>query len=405
MTTLPTPARERKPTNPWLIFILICVPIFIGSVDLTAIVVVLPQATLELMGPKGLDQADQALWAVTAYLLAYTLSLALLGRLSDVISRKKIFIVCNAIFVLGAIWTGLTTGLPLTLLRMLPIWPEPDMLPLISLVIGRVIQAIGAGASVSVGMALVSDLFPVEQRAEPISLIGALDSLGWVVGNLFAGLLLQVLTSWQAFFLIQAAIAGVVLVFTFAALQRAPEGIISGRFDWRGAFIFSAALIAMTIGVEALKAPSLEAYLLLGISGLLVVGFGVLQLRTPNALFDMQFIRRPVVRDALLTNVLVGFGLILMVAGVPLIINLRSVFLRGEGLLTGALRAGVTLCALTVPLIVPLDAADCPSAREEHKSTARPAVHLIQARISMCDLRWPFPILCLSNHGGTEKTP
>jgi MFS family permease len=343
---------ERKPINPWFIFALICVPIFIGSVDLTSIVVVLPQATLDLLGPKGLNKADQALWAVTAYLLAYTVSLALVGRLSDVLPRKRIFLACIVIFIIGSIWAGLATELPLTILKMLPIWPDPDVLPLISLVIGRVIQAIGAGASVSVGMALISDIFPPDQRAEPISLIGALDSLGWVVGNLYAGVMLQVLPSWRWLFLINAAIALGALVLAVFALRRTQNVSGTGRFDIRGAAVFAAALIALTIGIEALNKPDLGAYLLIGSSVLLIVLFIWLQLRTKNALFDMAFIRQREVRAALITNLIIGFGLILMVAGVPLVINLRSVFLRGEGLLTGALRAGVTLCALTVPLIV-----------------------------------------------------
>jgi MFS family permease len=343
---------ERKPINPWLIFVLICIPIFIGSVDLTSIVVVLPQATLDLLGPKGLGKADQALWAVTAYLLAYTVSLALVGRLSDVLPRKSIFLACIVTFIIGSVWAGLATELPLTVLRWLPIWPNPDVLPLISLVIGRVIQAIGAGASVSVGMALVSDIFPPDQRAEPISLIGAIDSLGWVVGNLYAGLMLQILPSWRWLFLINAGVALVALVLAVIALRYARLGAGSGRFDWRGALIFAAALIALTTGIESLKDAGIGAYVLTGGSVLLTVLFIWLQLRTPNALFDMKFIRQPEVRAALITNLIVGFGLILMVAGVPLVINLRAVFLRGEGLLTGALRAGITLCALTVPLIV-----------------------------------------------------
>lgn len=344
---------ERKPINPWFIFALICVPIFIGSVDLTSIVVVLPQATLDLLGPKGLNKADQALWAVTAYLLAYTVSLALVGRLSDVLPRKPIFLACIIIFIIGSIWAGLATELPLTLLKMFPIWPDPDVLPLISLVIGRIIQAIGAGASVSVGMALVSDIFPPDQRAEPISLIGALDSLGWVVGNLYAGVMLQVLPSWRWLFLINAVIALGALVLAVFALRRTRSAPASGRFDIRGAVVFAAALIALTIGIEALNKPDLGAYLLIGSSILLIIVFVWLQLRTKKyALFDMAFIRQPEVRAALFTNLIIGFGLILMVAGVPLVINLRAVFLRGEGLLTGALRAGVTLCALTVPLIV-----------------------------------------------------
>ncbi|MCC7449065.1 MAG: MFS transporter [Anaerolineae bacterium] len=342
---------ERKPVNPWLIFILICIPIFIGSVDLTSIVVVLPQATLDLLGPKGLNKADQALWAVTAYLLAYTLSLALVGRLSDVLPRKRIFLACIAIFIAGSLWAGLATELPLTILKAFPIWPDPDVLPLISLVIGRIIQATGAGASVSVGMALVSDVFPPDKRAEPISLIGALDSLGWVVGNLYAGVMLQILPSWRGLFLINAGVALAALVFSVILLRGATLGKGVGRFDWRGALVFATALIALTVGIESLSNPSLGLSLLVG-SVIFTALFIFLQLRTRDALFDMRFIRQPEVRAALLTNLIVGFGLILMVAGVPLVINLRAVFLRGEGLLTGALRAGVTLCALTVPLIV-----------------------------------------------------
>src|SRR5262249_36187482 len=104
-------AQRTHPTsiNPWWVFFLICVPIFIGSVDLTAIVVVLPQAALDLLGAKGLGKADQALWAVTAYLLAYTLSLTLAGRLSDVYSRKRIFLSCIVIFIIGSLWAGTAT--------------------------------------------------------------------------------------------------------------------------------------------------------------------------------------------------------------------------------------------------------------------------------------------------------
>jgi hypothetical protein len=66
----------------------------------------------------------------------------------------------------------------------------------------------------------------------------------------------------------------------------------------------------------------------------------------------MGFVFRRGLRAALLANLIVGFALILVVAGVPLVINLRTVFLRGEGLLAGALQAGIVLCALTAPLIV-----------------------------------------------------
>ncbi|MCC7208791.1 MAG: MFS transporter [Anaerolineae bacterium] len=336
----------------WLAFALICVPILIGSIDLTAIVVVLPQATLELLGPQGLARADQALWAVTAYLLAYTISLALVGRLSDVLPRKAVFVACIVIFILGALWSALATDFPMQLLAALPIWPDTAMLPLVSLIVGRVIQAIGAGASVSVGMALVSDIFPAGERDRPISLIGALDSLGWVIGNLYAGLMLQALPSWRWLFLINALVAGGALILTVIAVRGVRRVAAGARFDLRGAILFGLALTALTIGVEALNKPGDGGLILTGASLLLFVAFVWTQFRRRHALIDMHFVRQPDVRAALITNLIVGFGLILVVAGVPLIINLRAVFLRGEGLLSGALLAGIMLTALTAPLVV-----------------------------------------------------
>src|SRR5258708_7068444 len=142
------------------------------------------------------------------------------------------------------------------------------------------------------------------------------------------------------------------LVAAFWALRHTRSDPAGGHFDVRGALIFASALISLTIGIEALNNGGISGYILLGASAALIVLFGWLQLRTHNALFDMAFIRQREIRAALITNLIVGFGLILMVAGVPLMINLRSLFLRGEGLLTGALRAGIMLSALTVPLIV-----------------------------------------------------
>jgi hypothetical protein len=111
-------------------------------------------------------------------------------------------------------------------------------------------------------------------------------------------------------------------------------------------------VIALTLGIEFLSSPNAAAYVMMGGSIALFGVFIALQLRTRNALIDLRLVRQREVRAALITNLIVGFGLILVVAGVPLIINLRTVFLRGEGLLTGALRAGIMLCSLTFPLVV-----------------------------------------------------
>ncbi len=65
--------------------------------------------------------------------------------------------------------------------------PDPGSVALLTIIIGRVIQALGAGALVPVSLALVGDLFPAAKRAQPLGVIGAVDTLGWVLGHLYGG--------------------------------------------------------------------------------------------------------------------------------------------------------------------------------------------------------------------------
>ena len=53
------------------------------------------------------------------------------------------------------------------------------------------IQALGAGALVPVSLALVGDLFPAAKRAQPLGVIGAIDTLGWVLGHLYGGIMVR----------------------------------------------------------------------------------------------------------------------------------------------------------------------------------------------------------------------
>jgi MFS family permease len=120
-----------------------------------------------------------------------------------------------------------------------------------------------------------------------------------------------------------------------------------------GAALFAFALMGLTFGVEGISGGHSIGYVLtIGSIILFPVLFAYQWRKGQNALFNLSFIRSPEILIALLNNLLVGLALILLVAGVPIIINLRTIFLQGNGLLTGALNAGLVLCALTAPLLL-----------------------------------------------------
>ncbi|MFN8376521.1 MAG: MFS transporter [Anaerolineae bacterium] len=198
--------NSTLPQNPWLILALICLPVFIGSLDLTVVSAFLPEVIIRLELPlqTGLDDAA---WILSGYLLAYTIGLTFMGRVSDLVGRRKVYIACLLIFLVGSVLVAEVdpdarqgvAGLIYNLLyRFQGERPDPGGVALLTIIIGRVIQALGAGALVPVSLALVGDLFYA--RTSGAGLIGAIDTAGWSAGHLYGGIFVQIFPDWRWLF-------------------------------------------------------------------------------------------------------------------------------------------------------------------------------------------------------------
>jgi MFS family permease len=80
---------KRATPNPWLVLGLICLPVFIGSLDLTIVSAFLPDIVVKLGLPVQ-TALDDATWVISGYLLAYAISMTFMGRISDMIGRRKV---------------------------------------------------------------------------------------------------------------------------------------------------------------------------------------------------------------------------------------------------------------------------------------------------------------------------
>ena len=96
-----TESQNPPITRRWLTLLVLCLPVFIGSVDLTIISAILPEVINQLKLPID-SRFDDATWIVSAYLLAYTISLTFVGRISDLWGRRSVYIICLAIFTFGS---------------------------------------------------------------------------------------------------------------------------------------------------------------------------------------------------------------------------------------------------------------------------------------------------------------
>ena len=341
-----------------LLLALICIPIFIGALDLTVVSAVLPHVIYDLEIPiqSGLDDAA---WIVTGYLLAYSVAMTFMGRLSDLYGRMRVYLLALAIFAFGSYLVAVADLWPTRiLLRAYYLLadgrPDPGLFALRILIGARMLQAFGGGAMVPVGMALIGDLYPPGQRARPLGLIAAVDTAGWVVGHLYGGIVVRYF-DWRVIFWGNLPVCLLAFILINRARRSLTETRGRGRMDWRGTLLISAALIALNAGLgtnvetgAAVGARILPPYAtpLILSSIILISLFLFWQTRSRDPLIALTIFSRPNISAATLANFLTGFSLFVAIANVPLFINT----LVAETLDQGVWDSGWMLSALTVPM-------------------------------------------------------
>src|SRR5438067_302632 len=194
--------------------------VLLAATDLTVVTTVLPQMIFDL-GISLRSELPQAAWIVNAYLISYTLVIPLLGRVSDQRGRHTAFTWCLALFAIGSVVAGLANTLS---------W----------MIVGRAVQALGAGGMVPVVMAYVGDVLPVERRPLALGIVGAVDTAGWVIGPLY-GALMVVLASWRLIFFINLPLSLAIGLALFVSRTSAAKGTnqpsrpTGHTVDWPGA--------------------------------------------------------------------------------------------------------------------------------------------------------------------------
>lgn len=382
-------AAGRRLPNPWWIVALVCVPVFVGSLDLTIVSAFLPEIIVRLELPIQ-TVIDDAAWIVTGYLLAYTISMTFMGRLSDIIGRRRAFFACLIIFMIGSFIVaevdfdarnGIAGLLYSLAFRLSGERPDPGSIALITIIIGRIVQALGAGALVPVSLALVGDLFTQGRRAQPLGIIGAVDTLGWVLGHLYGGVMVNLFAlhaggftqlfaslglnwgapDWRWLFWINLPVSLIAMAAAGWALRGVQQERARVRFDWAGALLIGGALTALVLGLGANIEIAASASSFDEIGGLppyapplllaalaMFAGFVAVELRHPQPLFDLRAFRRPGIGYGSLVNLMVGFMLMIGLVSVPILVNIRVA--DATALSEAALQVGVLLSALTVPM-------------------------------------------------------
>jgi MFS family permease len=173
------PPAESAAAAPGLaVVVLATLAVLVTAADTYVVVLALPDI-LTGVG-VGLDELQRATPIIGGFLLGYTATLPLLGRLADLRGRIPVLVGCLLLFAFGSLLTATADTLG-------------------PAVAGRGLQGIGAGGLVPATLALVADRWPPERRSVPLGVVGAVQEAGAVLGPL-AGAAVLAVADWRAIF-------------------------------------------------------------------------------------------------------------------------------------------------------------------------------------------------------------
>jgi EmrB/QacA subfamily drug resistance transporter len=245
---------------------------FMLVLDITVVNVALPSIRTDL----GFSQSGLA-WVVNGYTLMAGGLLLLGGRLSDILGRRRLFLVGVGLFAVASLTCGAAAN--------------PQML-----VISRFVQGAGEAMAAPAALGLVALLFPdPRERMKALGIWGGIAGLGGTTGTVISGALTD-LASWRWVFFVNLPVAAFALLVVprLVSESRMEREMVEGRrrVDVLGPLTATAGLIAVVHGL--LQAASNDwgstAVLLPLLGGIALLGvFVAVEMRTEQPLIPLRF--------------------------------------------------------------------------------------------------------------------
>ncbi|WP_244519795.1 MULTISPECIES: MFS transporter [unclassified Ensifer] len=227
-------------------------------------------------------------WVVLAYLLAITALIVGVGRLGDIVGRRRLLLGGIAVFTLASGLSGLAPAFWL-------------------LIVARAVQGLGAAIMMALTIALVAETVPKARTGSAMGLLATMSAIGTALGPPLGGALIAGF-GWPALFLVNVPLGILTYVLAHRHLPADRQGTARApaRFDVPGTIVLALTLaayaLAMTIGRGHFGPLNIVLLLATALGGGLFV---LVETKAASPLVRLAMIREPALSASLITNGLV----------------------------------------------------------------------------------------------------
>jgi EmrB/QacA subfamily drug resistance transporter len=309
----------------WLIFIVLNIFTFMGTLDASIVNIALPTISKEL----GLAFANSQ-WIVISYLLTICTVILFFGKMGDVFGKIKVFKWGSVLFIIGSFLCGLSGSLAF-------------------LVFSRIIQAIGSAMTMANSQGIVTEIFPVKERGKALGLIGTFVSLGSITGPSLGGIIISSL-GWEYIFWINIPIGIIAISLAWKTLPK-DMTLTKTKIDVAGSILFSLAIILLIGGLLLGQQYGYNNWMIIAsiLIGLIAfISFVMVEYRRESPMLELSIFKNP------LFSISIFCAFIVFIAN--FCFNILSPFYTQDILGMSALHSGyiLMLFPITMAIVAPI---------------------------------------------------
>lgn len=224
---------------------------------------------LPAIGAEFATSAILLSWIPTSFLLAAAMFAVPFGRISDIYGMKKIFSYGVIIFTVSSFLSAVS--------------PSAE-----SLIVFRIIQGIGGAMIFVTGLAIITSVYPPQERGKAIGINIATVYIALALGPVLGGIMTQFF-GWRSLFYAMIPLGILILALTYWKLNEEWAECKGERFDIKGSIIYSIVLVMVMYGFSTL--PHLTGIILV-IAGIIgFIGFLLYELRLESPVLNVKLFK------------------------------------------------------------------------------------------------------------------